>query len=525
MTISAPSPRHGRWRAAAVELGGVGAALVVALVALAHLTASPRAFLLFADGDSMQLALVASSVRIGQPQDWALSAVLFLPELAVYLPVAAVVGDPRGALAVAGTLNWLACYLAYRAVAGGVRMRREHAVLAATGATAVLGAMALAESSADRNALEPASLLMTTTYYSATVVATLVSLACVLRMLEPGDLNGRVRMVRVALVLGALTAVSVLSNPIALAWSVLPLAAVTGLALPARLPWRRAVLIAAVLATGTAVGFLARIPFARWITEDGGEKVRPERAAASAMYYLGLAQQRLLTGPGGIELVLVVLLLVTGGVLLLRALRSRRPAEVVLAGTAALTPLAALAGAVALGTEAARYLQPGAFLPPLAVLPAVAVAARMPWPQHVRRLSRRAVAAVLALALGAAGTGSGVIAARAVARPDPDLACVTRWVDTSEQYGAGQFWTVRAPKAFVTDPRRLIQTDAALNGYAWLVNRADVDRRRVTFLVSSPDSPPFALPRSASAPGKIVRCGRYTITEYPDGLTLGPAHS
>ncbi|MBI5162125.1 MAG: hypothetical protein HY996_12055 [Micrococcales bacterium] len=528
MTIPAPSPHRGRRRAVATELGGIGAALSVALLVLAHLADSPRASLLFTDGDSMQLALVASSLRIGQPQEWAFSAVLFLPELAVYLPVAAVVGDPRAALAVAGTLNWLACYAAYRAVAGGLRMGREHAVLAATVATAVLGAMALAESSADRNALEPASLLMTTTYYSATVVATLGAVACALRMLDVGRLHRRRQVVGASAVLCALVAVAVLSNPIALAWTVIPLAATTVLALLARLPRHRAVLIAAVLASGAAMGLLGRIPFATWITEDGGGKIRPDRAAASAMYYLGLAQQRLVTAPGALELVLVVLLLVTGGVLLPRAIRSRRPGEVVLAGMAVLAPLAVLAGAVLLGTAAARYLQPGAFLPPLAVLGALAVAVRLPRPPRVRVPPRRAVAAgvvVLALGLGTVGTASGVVAGRAVARPDPDLACVTRWVDASGQYGAGQFWTVRAPKALVADPRRLIQTDAALNGYAWLVNRADFNRRRVSFLVSSPDSPPFALPRSASDPGGVVRCGRYTITEYPAGLTLGSAHS
>lgn len=526
MIAASPRTRAMRWRAVALEAAGVGAALAVALAVLAHLASSPRTFLLFTDGDSVQLALVHSSLRMGQPQDWAFSAVLFLPELAVYLPLAALLGDPRAALAVAGVVNWVACYAAYRFTAGSIRMSRPLRVLGAVLAITLLGGLALCESSADRNALEPASLLMTTTYYSSTVVATIVSVGLAARMLT-GRVRGRGRWSSraVAIALGAVTAVAVLGNPIVLAWSAVPLVAVGALTLAARVPARRVVLLAAVLATGAALGFLARIPFAPWIAESGAEKVRPDRAVASAGYYEELLHTRLVTAAGAVELVLVVLLLCAGGVLLQRALRRRGTAEAVVAGASVLTPMLVIAGALLLGTDATRYLQPVVFLAPLAVLPALAVRVHLParLPAFPQWASLAGVVA-LGVAIAGIGTGAAVAAARSVARPDPSVACVVSWVDRSGQYGAGQFWTVRAPKAFVADPRRLIQTDAALNGYAWLVDRADFDRRRVTFLVSSADSPAYALPADPSAPGEVVACGRYTVTEYPDGLRVGTPH-
>ncbi len=68
------------------------------------------------------------------------------------------------------------------------------------------------------------------------------------------------------------------------------------------------------------------------------------------------------------------------------------------------------------------------------------------------------------LALGGILSIPRLAAAAEVA--DPDLTCVTDWVDASGRTGAGQFWTVRLPKLHLDDPAQLVQVDHELRGYA-----------------------------------------------------------
>ena len=111
--------------------------------------------------------------------------------------------------------------------------------------------------------------------------------------------------------------------------------------------------------------------------------------------------------------------------------------------------------------------------------------------------------------------------------PDADLDCVVAWTDASGRTGAGQFWTVRLPKAHVADPRSLVQVDHELRGYAWLVDRADFAVGEVTFLVLDAQSPTFELPAGASMEdAELVPCGRYTIADFGErALPLGPQRS
>ncbi|WP_234024185.1 hypothetical protein [Microbacterium sp. str. 'China'] len=82
------------------ELAGWAAALALALVAVGHLASSPRSVLMFDDGDSLIVALVGRSVLDGGGGDWALSSVLFLPEIAVFTALDAVLPfDVNGVLA------------------------------------------------------------------------------------------------------------------------------------------------------------------------------------------------------------------------------------------------------------------------------------------------------------------------------------------------------------------------------------------------------------------------------------------
>ncbi|MDQ0646398.1 hypothetical protein QFZ53_000594 [Microbacterium natoriense] len=102
---------------------------------------------------------------------------------------------------------------------------------------------------------------------------------------------------------------------------------------------------------------------------------------------------------------------------------------------------------------------------------------------------------------------------------------MTDWVTASGRTGAGQFWTVRLPKTHLDDPAQLVQVDHRLNGYAWLVNRSDLDAQAVSFLLQDSQSVQWQLPESA-IPEQVVSCGRYTILDFGSRtLPVGPAHS
>ncbi|WP_244632275.1 hypothetical protein [Microbacterium sp. Se63.02b] len=115
--------------------------------------------------------------------------------------------------------------------------------------------------------------------------------------------------------------------------------------------------------------------------------------------------------------------------------------------------------------------------------------------------------------------------ASAAGAADPDLTCVTAWVDASDRIGGGQFWTVRLPKLHLKDPARLVQVDHELNGYAWLVDRRDFDAGEVSFLVEDAQTVPWHLPVPA-VPDEVVDCGRYRILDFGTvTLPLGPLRS
>jgi len=522
-----------RWRRARTRHGAADAlaalsAAALALLLLAHLTGSPRAWLLFYDGDSVLPALLAGSVRVGQDADWALSSVAFVPEAAVYLALAALGLPVQATLALNAVVNLLALYAALRFVAGAALPGREPATRAALalGAFTVFIGFGLLEGSASRETLELASLLATTTYYSAAVIATVVCLALLLRVLAPSRRESAAR--RDAVVLAAVTALSVMSNPIVALWYVAPLLALAALALGLGLaPRSRLAAAAAALVGGGALGLVLRLPLSGadgLLTETPGDKVDLAGSAASARYYAGLLTQRWADG-GWPVLLVVALLLGLGVAATIVALRARRLEPALLATAGWFVPLVSVLGAIALGTQSPRYLQPVLLAPVLVVIAAPvllpttgAVLERM----RARRLAVP-VAVALATALIAAGAVAGGTTARRLDAVDASVGCVVDWVEASARTGVGTFWTVRAPKAYLADPRRLVQVDAELNGYAWLVNRDDYATRRASFIVVSDDGG-VAVPPGLPGP-RIVDCGRYTILDYDRAvLEIGPAH-
>ena len=510
--MDVPRPVPPRW---ARELLGVAVALAVAIAVVAVVASSARAELVFRDGDSLVTTLVVRSLAVGQPQDWAMSTVLFLPETAVLGILSLFAPGIDGALALAGVVNLLALYGALR-VAAGATARSRAPIAGALLAFAGFSLLALTGTSADRDALELASLLVTTTYYSATVVGAVLAVGIARRGLErPGRWGAPV-------LLGAVAAESVLTNPLFAAWATAPVALVLGFVAV----WRRsgaAVRLALGLMAGTAAGIAGRMPLSHLIANTGAGYADPSRWTESLGYYAGLVAERW-TGPWGAVAILAAAALwawcIAATVLLAR--RGAVPAAVV-AACGWVLPLLVVVGAIALGTHAARYLQPAAFAPVLGLVVLPELARRATSGRVAPAVLAGAAAAVLAVA-GAVGIPRIVASTNA---PDADLECVVAWADASGRTGAGQFWTVRLPKSHLADPRGLVQVDHELNGYAWLVNRDDFAAREVSYLVLDAQSPPFALPGGATLDdADLVACGRYTIADFGErALPVGPQRS
>ncbi|WP_460783097.1 hypothetical protein [Microbacterium tumbae] len=495
------------------ELAGWIGAAAIAVIVTAQVASTARGGLLLRDGDSLIVALFTRSILEGDGLDWSMSTVLFVPETLVFsaLRLALPLGIDA-LLLVNAVVNMVALYGAVRLVAGR-RAPGRAPVAWSLVAVAAFGLLAVTETSGSRDALELASLLLTTTYYSATVVAVVLAIGIARRV---SDREGRIAG-SLAL-LAAVSAVSTLSNPLFAAWATVPLGVVLGLAALRAAGRSQMLALLTWLAAGTAVGLLGRIPLAAWIENSGIGYARPELWPQSLAYYAGLAADRLATPAGWLAAVLLVGLLVLA---VRGTLRARSRGERIVAASAWVLPLVVVTGAIALGTNAARYLEPAAFAPILALV----ASARVPGP--ARRMSRRAAGAVTAAVSVVLLVGTGLGIPRVVAQAstqDADLVCVTDWIDASDQTGAGQFWTVRLPKLHLEDPSRLVQVDHQLNGYSWLVNRADFAATEVTFLIEDEQTQNWSLTSSA-VPTDVIPCGRYTIYDFsPESLPLGFPH-
>ena len=480
-------------------------AAAIALIVAAQVASTARAEFIFRDGDSVAVAMFVRSVFDGQPLDWAMSSVLFIPESAMFAALSILPLDANALLAINAVLNLLALYGALRLVAG--RRRDGSAPVAwSLVALAVFGVIALTELSPSRDGFELASLMATTTYYSATVVAVIASVGIVRRALDRPE-PGRVLPIALFLV----STISTLSNPLYGAWATAPLTLLLAI-LALRTGRRRTSIVLAVAAcAGSILAMLLRIPLDPWIAKTGASYIRPQEWMDSLAYYGGHAVTRM-QSPLGVVAAAILLALTVYAVV--QTVRLREPGARLVAASAWLLPVLVVVGGIALGTHAARYLQPAVFAPLLALLAAPRLLT-LPRPRWL-------------LAAGGAVLLAGSIVsvprlAAAAERPDADLACVTGWIDEADRVGGGQFWTTRLPKLHLDDTTRLVQLHADLHAYPWLVNRTDYDGvTEVSFLIEDAQSGGWALPADAE-PDAIVTCGRYRILDFAEHpLPIGP---
>ncbi|CAL4858670.1 hypothetical protein [Microbacterium sp. MM2322] len=483
-------------RRGAAEAAGWGAAAALALIAVAAV-ASTSSWLLYRDGDSVVVALIADSLRRGEPQDWALSPVLFLPETALYGALSLLGLGTTGTLTLNAVVTLLVVYGGIRLVAGRHRPGARPvagSVLAFAGFVALI----LLEGPAGMPGFHLAALTTTTTYYAATVVGTLAVVGLFRRLLEGAS------TVRTVALIAIVVAVSTLTNPLVVVWCVVPVVGAVGILLLGRRIAPRLALVTVLCVSGAAaVGYLLRAPFAANIVAAGGNYLRPDQADAALAHLAGVVGATAGRWNGVLWLAAVTALFVACLILGMRAWRRHDTIVTAVCAVSVMAPIIATAVVVVAGTDADRYLQPWVFLPIL-VLAVAPPAVSLP----------RAAGATLAGALAVGGVAAVPVAVAAAGRGDGDLACVTRWVERSGRTGAGQFWTVRAPKLALADPAQLVQVDYTLRPYDWLVNRAE-HRGPVTFLIQDAATVPFELPAGVSTfDADTIACGRYTILDF-----------
>ena len=314
----------------------------------------------------------------------------------------------------------------------------------------------MTEISASRDALELASLQLTTTYYSATVVAVVLAIGLV--RAHPRPRAGAVSLCSSRSRRGR--TVSTLSNPALRASGRRAARARPRRPVPSARPQRRRILpllgAARSAATASASSLVFRSRHGSRTPAPGYAQPEHWHGVASA-YYGDLLGERLVSPARARRALLTLALCVLAVAAAIRAAHRRRrapgrdrrrgslPLLVVVGADRARHPCGAL--------PAARRLRPGARSRRVAhgrcALPARAA-------PPVGRRRRRAPAR------GRRSQHPAARRCRAGAR-SPTSPASTDWVDASGRTGAGQFWTVRLPKLHLDDPSQLVQVDHRLN--------------------------------------------------------------
>jgi hypothetical protein len=498
------------------EILGWSVAAIVGVAVVAH-AAVAQSQMLYSDGDSVLTVLVTKSLDLGQPQDWAMSPVLFIPEIALYAAISALGLGVRTTLTINAVINFMALFATIRVLAGRWRVGNAP-ILTSLAAFSIYASLALLEGESGRQGFQLASLLATTTYYSSTLLGAVLTIGVSRRIIDDA---GKRRIAALGMLI-SVSLLSTLNNPLFVGWAVIPVVAAVGiLAIRQRIAREWAVGLLAAVAGGAVVGYAARVFFSHIIVADSGNYLYPGKWTVSLNFYLDELLQTPSTAAGLIWLVLIVSAFAGCAVALWVALRKSLAAESLVYLVSLGSPIITVVGAIATGTEANRYLQ-SVFLIPVACLAAFPVLA------FGRAKVRSAITWAATTISMAALIGAVLTVPRfapVAVQADTDLACVVSWVEKSGQTGGGQYWSVRAPMAYVHNPDRLVQIDANFNRYDWLVNRAAPRPAGVTFLIETVRDSPYVYPGGHAPGGKTINCGPYQILDFgTKKIPLGPAH-
>ena len=521
MKTESGSGARGQSRASIVhELVVAIAATLLAVLAMAVFITTARGQFMLYDGDSLVLEIARQSFLSGGPQDWSMSAVLFVfPELPIYLGLRSLLPTTQLAMVVNGILNLTVLYLLLRSIAGSITRDSRRPTFAAFVAFSVVVICLLTEHTADRESFELVSMIVMPTYYYGSALAGMACVALVLSLLR-STTSERPSAMRARIIgLAVIAALATASNPIFVIWAG---AAVLGvlvlLVLVRRLHARAAAVASIPLGIGIAAGMLARIPLARFSSPAALSYFNPNRASEALLYGPRQAFQLFHSGiRGTVEGCILVMLIAAAVVAFVLCWRRRhRPDRLFLAAVGIAAPLGVLIVTVVSGATSARYLQPWYLAPLLSVLVLVDLigeARLLVLPQFgrlTRGIWRGGLAGASLFALVASIAVLAPVSSGRYARPD----CLLHWIGDRRLVGAGQYWDTRDLIAYGGSSVRLAQISSDLTIFPWLVNIAPFYRAKVSYLVSSDPNWLHEIALRIGAPSNVVVCDDYVVADY-----------
>jgi hypothetical protein len=175
---------------------GLVVVLVLALLAVTHISLTARGDLLYFNGDTVLPEIFVRSLAAGEPFRWMMSPVLFFaPELPVYALVSTVTASAKAAMFFSAITSLVLLYGALRILARATfpaHSTARHVVVALVPFVFVV-ACTLTESSGLTGTLELVSLILPGTYYYGSILAMGATLAGAVLAIDPGTRTSRRR--------------------------------------------------------------------------------------------------------------------------------------------------------------------------------------------------------------------------------------------------------------------------------------------------------------------------------------------
>jgi hypothetical protein len=509
------------------------------IIALARISMTHWAPLLFENADSIVLPLLEKSLREGAPAEFVMSSQLFLfPEVPIYLLATLFTDSPRMALALNAILNVVLMYGSFRIIAGLLAHRARHRFLEITialVATTVFIVIVLLEPGANVNLSGLATPLLTSTYYYGVILSGLIVVALTLWVSGSfGHHSWRAR--RTYIYAAAITVVSgltTMSNPLFIMQAFAPLAAAALVLLIANLlTWRQFFVIVGWNLFGVVVGFFSRLAVPDLLPGSLAKYVVIDQIPTS-IHLLGASVREMLASEAG-TLRLIILLSVQVLTLALFAWSIWAKARPALAARittanffvisfASISSISLLIGMVATGSITTRYLEPLTVFPLLTILVAGTWLLRqLLVGVHDAALRRN----LSRFGLGIAAAASAVLVAigvlnaptvASVVRGDKYTGadCINEFVGDSDMNGVASFWSARPLELYGDNSGDLLQVTTDLSPFEWMVNLGAYEDDTFSYVVL--DGTAF-LPKESldvlGAPASVSTCEGREYWDY-----------
>lgn len=540
-TATITRPTEGRRRLAgwAFETWPVVVVAFAAMIAVSHIVQSSWGDTFFYNGDSVVLPMIEESLQRGEAFSWRFSSQnFFFPEGLLFFLSTLFTDSARVALITNAVLNVVALYALLRIIARQLAHHSRHRfveITIAMAATLLFVTMVLLEPADSINRSGVATLFLFTTYYYGVILVGLAVVSLTLWVTHTFGTHDwdprRVRIYLIAVtVLGGLAS---FSDPLYLAQVVAPFgAAALILVFLKRLTWRRLLTLAIPAIAGTIIGFILRFIFRAMFASSIGSYLSLENIPNAVRNLRDSVLEMLSTASGSLKLLMLVGILLATWAILIYALYARRrvqaaahisTAEVFLVAFVAVSSLSLVGGQIVTGSITTRYLEP-LFVFPLLTVVSVGVYVLRRLLLEVenadlrRDLSRfmlgvAVAASALIVAVGAINLPPVIRAAEGTDYTAAD--CFNDFVGDRDVDGVGSFWTVRALDLYGDSRGEVLQANAQLAVFDWMVNIASYEDRTFSYAVvdDSGQLPVEAL-EPLGEPADVIECSGYEIYDY-----------